>query len=444
MTAGGQGVLRAEIGSPNLARLVARRLAHRVRRCRSGRAGLDLYVMNADGSKSSGSRTCPATNSRPPGRRTANSCSRSTTEPYRLPRGARDRRTGGSRRGAVRTDQRECRPPALVPGRGGIGFTLFTEDPGVPHRGRWQRGRGASSDGHPTADASCCTRTRRDHGPARWIGRAVFMEDPPEDGRLVVDWSPDGAWIVASAPPPLASASGPTQVYLIRADGTETFWVGPGAEPSWPGGRMNDEITVPSSPPVSRPRTRSRSRSSARAPQPRDAPRGTPTRPHAPGDALPADPLRRARGRRVDVVALDRRPGSGTRSSLSMADLRSRPRVTLPITLECAGNGRARLAAADLAAVAHRGDRHRRVDRNAAPSVARGGRDRGRGRRTRVAAADRGIQGEVEHDYERSLTVADAMRDEVLLAYEMNGAPLPPQHGFRSGCSSRAGTAWRA
>ncbi len=46
------------------------------------------------------------------------------------------------------------------------------------------------------------------------------------------------------------------------------------------------------------------------------------------------------------------------------------------------------------------------------------------------AGADRGIQKEIEHDYERSLPIADAMRDEVLLAYEMNGAPLPPQHGF--------------
>ena len=43
---------------------------------------------------------------------------------------------------------------------------------------------------------------------------------------------------------------------------------------------------------------------------------------------------------------------------------------------------------------------------------------------------DRGIEGEVEQDYERSLPLAEALRDEVLLAYEMNGAPLPPQHGF--------------
>ena len=43
---------------------------------------------------------------------------------------------------------------------------------------------------------------------------------------------------------------------------------------------------------------------------------------------------------------------------------------------------------------------------------------------------DRGVQGDVEHLYERSLPVADALRDEVLLAYAVNGQPLPPQHGF--------------
>jgi DMSO/TMAO reductase YedYZ molybdopterin-dependent catalytic subunit len=42
---------------------------------------------------------------------------------------------------------------------------------------------------------------------------------------------------------------------------------------------------------------------------------------------------------------------------------------------------------------------------------------------------DRGVDQGVEHDYERSLTVEEALRDEVFLAYEMNGAPLPPQHG---------------
>jgi DMSO/TMAO reductase YedYZ molybdopterin-dependent catalytic subunit len=44
--------------------------------------------------------------------------------------------------------------------------------------------------------------------------------------------------------------------------------------------------------------------------------------------------------------------------------------------------------------------------------------------------ADHGVERGVEQDYQRSLPVGEAMRGEVLLAFEMNGAPLPPQHGF--------------
>jgi DMSO/TMAO reductase YedYZ molybdopterin-dependent catalytic subunit len=43
---------------------------------------------------------------------------------------------------------------------------------------------------------------------------------------------------------------------------------------------------------------------------------------------------------------------------------------------------------------------------------------------------DRGVQAEVEHDYQRSLTVEEASRDGVILAYAINGQALPPQHGF--------------
>ena len=43
---------------------------------------------------------------------------------------------------------------------------------------------------------------------------------------------------------------------------------------------------------------------------------------------------------------------------------------------------------------------------------------------------DRGIQGGVEHLYERSLPVDEALGDDVLLAYALNGEPLPPQHGY--------------
>jgi DMSO/TMAO reductase YedYZ molybdopterin-dependent catalytic subunit len=43
--------------------------------------------------------------------------------------------------------------------------------------------------------------------------------------------------------------------------------------------------------------------------------------------------------------------------------------------------------------------------------------------------ADRGFDAGVEHHFARSLSAAQALRDEVLVAYAINGAPLPPQHG---------------
>jgi DMSO/TMAO reductase YedYZ molybdopterin-dependent catalytic subunit len=45
---------------------------------------------------------------------------------------------------------------------------------------------------------------------------------------------------------------------------------------------------------------------------------------------------------------------------------------------------------------------------------------------------DRGLEGgdPTPQRYARSLRLDDALRDEALLAYEMNGAELPPQHGF--------------
>jgi DMSO/TMAO reductase YedYZ molybdopterin-dependent catalytic subunit len=46
------------------------------------------------------------------------------------------------------------------------------------------------------------------------------------------------------------------------------------------------------------------------------------------------------------------------------------------------------------------------------------------------AGLDRGVEGEEEQAYARSLSVADALGGEAILAYEINGAPLPPQHGF--------------
>jgi DMSO/TMAO reductase YedYZ molybdopterin-dependent catalytic subunit len=117
--------------------------------------------------------------------------------------------------------------------------------------------------------------------------------------------------------------------------------------------------------------------------------------------------------------------------TLTMQDVRSRPAVTRTVTLECAGNGRARLHPRPksqpwlleaVGTAAWTGTplgpilREVGLEDDAVELVFEG--------------ADHGTQGGVEHDYERSLTVAEAMREEVLLAYEVNGVPLPPQHGF--------------
>jgi DMSO/TMAO reductase YedYZ molybdopterin-dependent catalytic subunit len=116
---------------------------------------------------------------------------------------------------------------------------------------------------------------------------------------------------------------------------------------------------------------------------------------------------------------------------LSMADLRSRPSVTTTVTMECAGNGRARLSPRPISqpwlgeavgTAEWTGTPLRPLLEEAGPLDG--------AVELVFAGADRGIHKEVEHDYERSLPIADALGDEVLLAYEMNGAPLPPQHGF--------------
>jgi sulfane dehydrogenase subunit SoxC len=116
---------------------------------------------------------------------------------------------------------------------------------------------------------------------------------------------------------------------------------------------------------------------------------------------------------------------------LSIADLRARPAVTLPVTMECAGNGRARLSPRPISQpwLFEAIGTAEWTGTPLAPLLEEAGVDDDAVELV-FTGADRGIQGEIEHDYERSLAVADAMRDELLLVYEMNDAPLPPQHGF--------------
>jgi sulfane dehydrogenase subunit SoxC len=116
---------------------------------------------------------------------------------------------------------------------------------------------------------------------------------------------------------------------------------------------------------------------------------------------------------------------------LSLDDIRARPLVREQVTMECAGNGRARLVprpasqpwVLEAVGTAEWGGTPLRPlleeagIRDEAVEILFGG-------------LDRGVEGDVEQSYERSLPLAEALRGEVLLVYEINGRPLPPQHGF--------------
>ncbi|MFC0028389.1 sulfite oxidase [Micromonospora chaiyaphumensis] len=115
---------------------------------------------------------------------------------------------------------------------------------------------------------------------------------------------------------------------------------------------------------------------------------------------------------------------------LDLVALRERPRVTHRVTLECAGNGRALLHPRPVSQpwLVEAVGNAEWTGTPLAPLLREAGLaddavD------VVFTGADHGVERGVEQDYQRALPVADALREEVLLAYEMNGAPLLPQHG---------------
>jgi sulfane dehydrogenase subunit SoxC len=117
--------------------------------------------------------------------------------------------------------------------------------------------------------------------------------------------------------------------------------------------------------------------------------------------------------------------------SLDLDALRSRPRVSTVVTLECAGNGRARLHPRPVSQpwLVEAVGTSRWTGTPLAPLLREAGLLDG-AVDVVFTGADHGIERGVEQDYQRSLPVTEAMRDDVLLAYEMNDGPLPPQHGY--------------
>ena len=116
---------------------------------------------------------------------------------------------------------------------------------------------------------------------------------------------------------------------------------------------------------------------------------------------------------------------------LGLDELRTRPAVELAATMECAGNGRALLEPRPLSqpwlteavgTARWRGVPLAALLEEAGPTA--GAVD------VLFAGLDRGVEAEVEQRYERSLPLAEAVEAGAVVAYEMNGGPIPPQHGF--------------
>ncbi len=118
--------------------------------------------------------------------------------------------------------------------------------------------------------------------------------------------------------------------------------------------------------------------------------------------------------------------------SLTLDEVRARPSVSAPVTLECAGNGRALLSRktdswmpwlyGGCSTAEWRGA-------PAGPLLEEAGVLEG-AVEVLFTGRDRGIEEGITQHFERSLPLVETLRPEVLLAYEMNGAPLPARHGF--------------
>jgi DMSO/TMAO reductase YedYZ molybdopterin-dependent catalytic subunit len=117
--------------------------------------------------------------------------------------------------------------------------------------------------------------------------------------------------------------------------------------------------------------------------------------------------------------------------SLSFDDVLARPQVTAPVTMECAGNGRALLEPRPLSQpwLMEAVGTGEWTGTPVRPLLEEAGVEDG-AVDVVFAGLDRGVEGGVEQTYERAIPLEEAVRDEVFMAYELSGQPLPPQHGY--------------
>src|ERR1041385_8128465 len=132
-------------------------------------------------------------------------------------------------------------------------------------------------------------------------------------------------------------------------------------------------------------------------------------------------PTLKAEDHVLEISGLVRKP-----KKLTLADLKTRKRKTVTATLECGGNG---LGVAFMGAIGNMkwtGTPLRDLLDECAPLK--------RGIEVVFFGADEQTEKIREKEYPqnfaRSLHINDAMRDDLLLCYEMNGEPLMKEHGF--------------
>ena len=146
---------------------------------------------------------------------------------------------------------------------------------------------------------------------------------------------------------------------------------------------------------------------------------------------------------RLSVVGMVARP-----SVLTLAGLRSQPRRELEVTMECSGNHGLPFFTGGVGTARWGGVQLRRLLRAASPrtgadEVVFWGADRGSvtvrdnpgitgagTTGTTTADAGGGLDLTVTERFARSMTLEEAMAPDNLVAYEMNGAALPAEHGY--------------
>jgi sulfane dehydrogenase subunit SoxC len=129
---------------------------------------------------------------------------------------------------------------------------------------------------------------------------------------------------------------------------------------------------------------------------------------------------------RLELVGAVARP-----MVLSLDDLKQRPTVAVPVTMECAGNGRARLEPRPISqpwlteavgtavwtGTPLAGLLDEAGIRDDAVEVL-------------FTGLDRGVEGGIPQAYERSLPLSEALGADAMLAWGIGDVELPPQHGF--------------